>query len=167
MMRNSLARYIPMGALAAILALGGCSSTSFSGGANTLSADVSAVLGTAHTDLLAANTAIAAAAPSVEVAVADAQVALGYFNTIAGTGVLPPASVKVVAKTAAVLTAIANNPPSSLASVVQVIAAAKTNIQNLSTVPAAAPATVAVVAVPATATTPAIPATTIVVPAAS
>lgn len=123
--------------------------------------------GGVQNDLLSINTALIAAAPSVSAVVADIGVAIGYANTLQTAGLLPKSSLPALADATAVVTAIANNPPSSIASVVGALAAAKTNIQNLSTVPAASAATISVVAIPATAVSAAVPATTVVVPAVS
>jgi hypothetical protein len=147
------------------LSLAGCSATgglNFSGVGAAISAGASNVQST----LLSINTTLAAAAPSVEALVADAQVALGYANQLQAAGLIPKASSTKLAQAAAVVNAIANNPPSSVASVVGALAAAKTNIQNLSAVPAAVAVTVPVVAIPASPVTGAVPAATVVVPAA-
>lgn len=119
-----------------------------------------------NTSLLATNQALAAAAPSVGSLLADIQVADGYFNQIAATGVISPAALKVEAKVMVAVNAIQANPPTSVAAVAAALAAAKTNIQNLSQVPTAAqgPVTVPVVAIPATSVSAAVPATTIVAP---
>ena len=132
----------------------------------TVSTDVGAAVGGVQSTLLSINTALAAAAPSVEAIVADVQVAIGYANQLQAAGLLPKASVAQLAKATAVVNAIANNPPSSIASVVGALAAAKTNVQNLSAVPAAVAVKVPVVAIPASPVTVAVPATSVVVPAA-
>ena len=144
--------------------LAGCAS----GGTfwSNVSTSVGTAVGNVQSTLLSINTALAASAPSVEAIVADAQVALGYASQLQAAGLIPKASSAKLAQAAAVVNAIANNPPSSIASVVGALAAAKTNIQNLSAVPAAVAVTVPVVAIPASPVTAAVPAATVVVPAA-
>ena len=151
--------------LGTALITSGCSSTggfSIAGIGAAVTSGATAVQST----LLQINTSLAAAAPSVQALVAYAQVALGYATQLQAAGLIPKASSTKLAQAAAVVNAIANNPPSSVASVVGALAAAKTNIQNLSAVPAAVAVTVPVVAIPASPVTAAVPAATVVVPAA-
>ena len=116
-------------------------------------------------DLLSINTAMANAAPSIEAVIADIGIALGYAQTLVSAGLLPSASVKVINTAQGVVNAIVANPPSSIASAIGALAAVKTNIQSVSSVPGAASAIVVMAPIPATSVSAAVPASVVTVPA--
>lgn len=161
-MKNILKSFFFAGALLSAAGLAGCAS--YDSLVAGLGAKVQTGVANINTSLLATNQALAAAAPSVSSLVASIQTADGYFNTIAATGALGKAAQTAEANTMAVVNAIAANPPSSVASVANALAAALTNVQNLSQVPTQTALTVPVVAIPATPVSASVKATTVVAP---
>lgn len=158
-------RILLAGAAALGLATAACQSTGGVPPATVVSNGIAYLANSVNGALLAVNTALAQSAPSIASIVADIQVADGYFQQLAPK--LSPAQTNAENKIMAVVNTIAANPPSSVAAAVGALAAAKTNVQNLSTAPSAAPIAVVVAPVPATPVSPAIPSTTVTVPAAA
>lgn len=141
-------------ALVAAIALPFAGCATLTADATKAGAAITRVVGGASKSLLAINQALAASAPSVSTLINGLEVADGYFQTIAATGVISKTAISLEQKSMAVVTAIANNPTTSVPAVANALAAALTNVQNLSAIGSTPKA----VAIPATATTSAVPA---------